>query len=66
MNKYLVRADYYFSPSVSAEIEAENKADALAKAKRDIRFVAPAGDGMVTGSMRVVKKMQKGKNYAKA
>ena len=66
MNKYLISADYYFSPSVTIEVEADNKADALAKAKKDIRFIAHCGDDMVTGSMRVIKKLQKGKEYAKA
>ena len=50
MNRYLICAEYYFSEPQSFEIEAENKTEAIEKAKKDIRIIANYGN-IIPGSL---------------
>ena len=52
MNRYLICAEYYFSEPQSFEIEAENKTEAIEKAKKDIRIIANYGN-IIPGSLKI-------------
>lgn len=64
MNRYLICAEYYFSEPQSFEIEAENKTEAIEKAKKYIRIIANYGN-IIPGSLKIIKKLQKGKCFEK-
>lgn len=58
MNKYLVEISHYFRGDETFEVVAQNKAEALVKAKEYVKKSPLYGDNYKVDSVRIVKKLK--------
>lgn len=62
MNKYLIEISSYFGGVQHFTVDAENKLDALDKARMYVNL-SPIYDNCKKNTVKVVKKLQKEKEY---